>query len=64
MKGLERMPKVKYTEDERLRIGREIYEYKETPRSAAEKYDISPHTAKSYYKMYVETLEYAFVAEA
>lgn len=58
------MPKVKYTEKERLKIGCEIYEYKETIKSAAEKYDISPHTAKSYYKMYKDTMDYAFVADA
>lgn len=35
----------KYTEDERLRIGKEIYDREHTKYTAAVKYDISPYTA-------------------
>lgn len=41
-----------YTKNERLKIGKEVYEKELTPYEASIIYDISIHTAKNYYRLY------------
>lgn len=43
---------MKYTKEERLDIGRQIYDGEITRYQAAEKYGISEQTARSYMRMY------------
>lgn len=43
---------MKYTEEERLNIGREIYTGELTRYQAAEKYGIGEYTARNYMRMY------------
>lgn len=43
---------MKYTKEQRLDIGREIYEGKLTRYEAAEKYDINDQTARDYMRLY------------
>ena len=43
---------MKYTKEQRLAIGRQIYESELTRYEAAEKYDISDHTARDYMRFY------------
>lgn len=43
---------MKYTKEERLEIGRQIYDGEITRYQAAEKDDISEQTARSYMRMY------------
>lgn len=45
---------MKYTKEERLQIGREIYTHAITIGEAAEKYDIDWYTARNYMRMYKE----------
>ncbi len=47
----------KYTKDERLKIGRKIYEGKFSTREAAEVYGISFYTARDYYREYKAGVE-------
>lgn len=42
----------KYTQEDQLRIGEEIYDHIYTIYSAAAKYDISPYTARDYLRRY------------
>ena len=42
----------KFTKEERLKIGRKIYEGKYSTREAAEVYGISFYTARDYYRAY------------
>lgn len=46
---------MKYTKEERLQIGREIYTHVITIGEAASKYDIDWYTARNYMRMYKET---------
>ncbi len=43
---------VKYTREERLEIGRKIYESEMNKNQAAEAYAISPYTAREYMRQY------------
>ena len=43
---------MKYTKDQRLHIGREIYTHELTIGQAAEKYQINPYTARDYMRLY------------
>lgn len=43
---------MKYTKEERLLIGREIYTHQITISKAAEKYQINPYTARDYMREY------------
>lgn len=43
---------MKYTKEQRLDIGREIYEGKLTRYEAAEKYNINDQTARDYMRLY------------
>ena len=43
---------MKYTKEEKLNIGRRIYEGELTRYQAAEEYDIGENTARSYMRMY------------
>ena len=43
---------MKYTKEERLHIGREIYTHELTMGQAAEKYQISQYTARDYMRFY------------
>lgn len=43
---------MKYTKEQRLDIGREIYEGKLSRYEAAEKYNINDHTARDYMRLY------------
>lgn len=43
---------MKYTKEERLEIGRQIYDDKLTRYAAAERYDIGEETARSYMRLY------------
>lgn len=43
---------MKYTKNERLLIGREIYTHELTISKAAEKYQINPYTARDYMREY------------
>ena len=47
--------KMKYTKEERLEIGRQVYEGQFTRYQAAEKYGISDQTARDYMRMYRDT---------
>ena len=51
------MGKSKYSYEERMEIGRRIYERELTRFSAAAKYDISPDTARNYLRYYKAVLE-------
>lgn len=42
----------KYTLEERLAIGREIYEKRLNREEAAVKYGVSPYTARDYLRLY------------
>ena len=42
----------RYPKEERLRIGKEIYDRKLTKFLAAEKYEINPYTARDYLREY------------
>ena len=46
----------KYSREERLMIGRKIYECEMNRYQAAEKYGISEYTARTYLRMYKATL--------
>ena len=50
------MGKSKYSYEERMEIGRRIYERELTRFSAAAKYDISPDTARNYLRYYKAVL--------
>lgn len=43
---------MKYSEEERLAIGKKIYEGELTKNEAADKYDIDPYTARDYLRLY------------
>ena len=43
---------MKYTKEERLLIGAEIYSHQLTMRQAAQKYQINPYTARDYMREY------------
>lgn len=43
---------MKYTKEERLKIGEQIYEGSLTVTEAAEKYEINQYTARDYLRMY------------
>lgn len=43
---------IKYSKEERLEIGKRIYERKLNCYVAGEKYNISPWTAREYYRLY------------
>lgn len=43
---------IKYLKEERLEIGKRIYERKLNCYEAGEKYNISPWTARDYYRLY------------
>ena len=43
---------MKYTKEERLDIGRRIYEGEYTYVTAAEKYQVNPYTARQYMRLY------------
>ena len=43
---------MKYTKEERLDIGRQIYDGKLSRYEAAEKYNINDHTARDYMRLY------------
>lgn len=43
---------MKYSKEERLQIGREIYSREITTASASKKYDINPYTARDYMREY------------
>lgn len=43
---------IKYLKEERLEIGKRIYEKKLNCFEAGEKYNISPWTARDYYRLY------------
>lgn len=43
---------IKYSKVERLEIGKRIYERKLNCYEAGEKYNISPWTARDYYRLY------------
>ena len=43
---------MKYTKEEKLNIGRRLYEGELTRYQAAEEYDIGENTARSYMRMY------------
>lgn len=45
---------MKYSKEERLEIGRQIYTGLLTQNQAAEKYEIDPYTARSYMRFYKE----------
>ena len=47
----------KFTKNERLKIGRKIYEGKISTREAAEVYGISFYTARDYYRAYKAGVE-------
>lgn len=46
---------MKYTKEERLEIGRQVYEGQLTRYQAAEKYGISDQTARDYMRLYRDT---------
>lgn len=46
---------MKYTKEQRLDIGRKIYDREITKVDAAEKYDIGEQTARSYMRLYRDT---------
>ena len=46
---------MKYTKEQRLEIGRQIYEGEIKRYEAVEKYDISDYTARDYMRMYRDT---------
>lgn len=46
---------MKYTKEQRIKIGRQIYEGELTRYDAAEKYSISYHTARDYMRLYRDT---------
>lgn len=48
---------MKYTQEERMDIGRRIYDGELSRRIAAEIYGINKHTAKRYLWLYRDTLE-------
>ena len=48
---------IKYFKEERLAIGKRIYEKKLNCFEAGEKYNISPWTAREYYRLYKEFLK-------
>lgn len=50
---------MKYTQAQRLLIGKQIYEKELNLASAAVKYDISMYTARDYYRLYKANLEFA-----
>lgn len=43
---------MKYTKEERLDIGRRIYQGELTLAAAAVKYDVNPYTARDYFRLY------------
>lgn len=43
---------IKYSKEERLEIGKRIYERKLNCYEAGEKYNISPWTAREYFRLY------------
>lgn len=48
---------MKYTEAERMNIGRRIYEDEITQNEAAEEYCITPTTARNYMRLYRDTCQ-------
>ncbi|MBP3897973.1 MAG: hypothetical protein J6D57_09145 [Mogibacterium sp.] len=50
------MAKSKYSPEERLKIGKKMYERELTRFTAAAKYDISPDTARNYMRFYKAVL--------
>lgn len=55
---------VKYSKEERLQIGREIYEKKYTTAGAAEHYDVCLYTARDYLRAYKASINKAIPQEA
>ena len=49
---------MKYTKEQRLEIGRKIYESEITLYGAAVTYDISPYTARDYFRLYKAYVQY------
>ena len=49
----------KYTTEERLKIGKEIFDKKLTRFTAAVKYDISPDTARNYMRYYKALIDHS-----
>lgn len=54
----------KYTKEERLEIGRQVYERHLNRHQAAVKYDVSVDTIREYMRLYKATLEMKGRAEA
>lgn len=54
---------VKYSKEERLQIGREIYEKKYTTAGAAEHYDVCLYTARDYLRAYKASINKAIPQE-
>ena len=50
---------VKYSKEERLRIGQEIYEKVYTTAGAAEHYKVNPYTARDYLRLYKASINKA-----
>lgn len=48
---------MKYTKEERLEIGRQIYYGEISKYEAANKYNISPETARAYMRLYRDTYQ-------
>ena len=48
----------KYTKEERMEIGRQVYEHDLNRHQAAVKYDVSVDTIRDYMRLYKAALEY------
>ena len=51
-RGVYRRKEMKYSREERLAIGREVYEGELSKQKAAEKYEISEDCARKYMRLY------------
>ena len=54
----------KYTKDERMEIGRQVYEHHINRHQAAVKYDVSVDTIRDYTRLYKAALEFGKVDQA
>ena len=54
----------KYTKEERMEIGRQVYEHDLNRHQAAVKYDVSVDTIRDYMRLYKAALEFGKVDQA